>query len=204
VAEMGGDDEVPPFVKGFVEPNVAVYERLTRLSKQSRTELQKLGLLGKDAVAEFLSYEDLLGFLTKASEKELAGTRLTKDEYLRIRHIEGELSDMTETMLKYAGNFKALTEDDLNMALVADVHTGGNYALEEGVGKADTVIAIVPIEGKLYFARGTAFSYYEFAVPTAQRMTDETWKASLAEGKDHPRPHWTSSYLVSVKLKEKE
>ncbi|HVT11098.1 MAG TPA: DUF3160 domain-containing protein [Fimbriimonadaceae bacterium] len=204
VAEMGGDDEVPPFVKGFVEPNVAVYERLIRLSEQSRQELQKRGLLDKDGVHSFQSYEKLLDFLLSVSKKELAGTRLTKDEYLRIRHIDGDLGDLTVTMLEYGNNFKSLTEDDMNMALVADVHTAGSDALEEGVGKADTILAIVPIEGKLYFARGTTFSYYEFAVPTSQRMTDEAWKASLADGKDHARPHWTSSFLVPVKLKEKE
>lgn len=204
VAEMGGDDEVPPYVKGFVEPNVAVYQRLMDLSQQSRTEVKKLKLLDQEGMDHFIAYEKLLGFLLKVSKKELAGTPLTKDEHNEIRHVEGKMSDLTEEMLKYGITFKALTEDDLNMALVADVHTADPFALEEGVGKADTLLAIVPIEGKLYFARGSVFSYYEFLQPVAQRMTDETWKKSLADGKDHPRPHWVTSYFTTEKLKEKE
>lgn len=204
VAEQGGDDEVPPFVKGYVEPNVAVYQRLIDLSKQSRLEVQKLRLLDQAGVDQFVAYEKLLSFLLGVSKKELAGTPLTKDEYLRIRHIDGDLGDLNVTMLQYGTNFRALTDDDLNMALVADVHTADPFALEEGVGKADNLIAVVPIEGKLYFARGAVFSYYEFLQPVSQRLTDEAWKKLLADGNDRPRPHWVTSFFTPAKLYNKE
>jgi hypothetical protein len=204
VAEQGGDDVVPPYVKGFVEPAPAVYERLIALSKQSRVELQKLKLLDQTGVDGFKSYEKLLGFLDDISAKELAGTPLTKAEHLRIRHIEGTFGDMTETMLLYGANFKSLTEDDWNMALVADVHTGGDLALEEGVGKGDELIAVVPIDGKLYFARGPVFSYFEFTVPISGRLTDEAWKKRITDDKAPGRPHWTSSFFTSKEAKEKE
>jgi hypothetical protein len=204
VSEMGGGDEPQPFVKGFVEPNLPVYQRLLALSKQSRLALQKLRLINQEGLDQLLAYESLLSFCASCSKKELAGTPLTKAEHLRIRHIEGDFSDMTETMLKYGTNFKALTQDDLNMALIADVHTGGANALEEAVGKADDLIAVVPIEGKLYFARGCVFSYYEFQVPIAQRMTDEAWKKKLEGGNGPARPHWTSSFFTPKKAKEKE
>ncbi|HTQ08653.1 MAG TPA: DUF3160 domain-containing protein, partial [Fimbriimonadaceae bacterium] len=203
-SEMGDGEVEQPYVKGFVEPRVEVYERLLALSKQSRTALQKLHLIDKDALDQFASYEDMLSFFASVSRKELAGRSLTRAEHLRIGKIDGEFYDMTEVMLKYGTNFEALTDDDLNMALVADVHTGGDSALEEGVGKADELIAVVPIDGKLYFARGCVFSYYEFTVPIADRMTDEAWKASLKDGKDRPRPAWTSNYFTKAKTKEKE
>lgn len=204
VAEMGGGDEEVPFVKGFVEPNVAVYDRLIALCKQSRVELQKRKLIGATAVEKFSDFEELLSFLASVSRKELAGTKLTRKEHERIRYIEGELGDLTESMLKYAGNYQALTEDDLNMALIADVHTGGMRALEEAVGKADDLIAIVPIEGKLYMARGSAFSYYEFTVPISERLTDEAWKKMLEEGKAPPRPFWTKSYFTTKTAAERQ
>jgi len=203
-SEMGSGEEKQPFVKGFVEPRQDVYERLLDLSKQSRTALQKMHLIDKAALDQFASYEDMLSFFATVSHRELEGRSLTRAEHLRIRKIDGEFYDMTEVMLKYGTNFEALTDDDRNMALVADVHTAGNTALEEGVGKADDLIAVVPIEGKLYFARGCAFSYYEFAVPISKRMTDEGWKASLQGGKDHPRPAWTSDFFTKSKTKEKE
>lgn len=200
VAEMGGGDEEPPFVRGFVEPNVAVYDRLLALSKQSRMELQKRKLISKKTYDTFVSYEDLLSFLASVSRKELAGTPLTKKEHERIRYMEGEMGDLTETMLLYGGNFKALSQDDWNMALIADVHTGGMRALEEAVGKADDLIAIVPIEGKLYLARGGVFSHYEFTVPISQRMTDEAWKKAVEEAKTPPRPFWTTGYLSKSRV----
>ncbi|MFI5386366.1 MAG: DUF3160 domain-containing protein [Fimbriimonadales bacterium] len=207
VAE-GGEDESktppPPFVKGFVEPRVAVYDRLINLLRQSRTDLQKLRMLDKTGVDKFHVFEELLSFFAAASTKELAGAPLTKKEHLRIRNIESEFNDLTDVMLKYGNNFRALTSDDFNMALIADVHTGAASALEEAVGKADDLIAVVPIEGKLYFARGAVFSYYEFTVPISERMTDEAWKSSLENDKDHPRPHWVGSYFTTVKAKEKE
>lgn len=203
-SEMGdGDDPPPPFVKGFVEPNVAVYERLIALSKQSRTELQQRKLIESDGVDHFKAYEELLGFLASMSRKELAGTPLTRAQHQRIRKIEGEFGDLTESMLRYGNNFKALTQDDWNMALIADVHTGGDDALEEAVGKADEILAIVPIDGKLYIARGGVFSHYEFTVPISGRMTDEAWKKSLEEFKAPARPHWTSSFFVPLNPKNR-
>lgn len=202
-AEMGdGDEPPPPFVKGFVEPS-PVYARLLALTQQSRNELRKRGLIDSIGIRKFIQFDDLLAFLANTSRKELAGERLTKAEYLRIRHIEGELGDLTEQMLMYGLNFNSLTEDDRNMALIADVHTGGDYALEEGVGKADDLIAIVPVEGKLYFARGCVFSYYEFKQPISDRLTDEAWKKMLGEGSQPHRPFWIAGFFVEKKAEEK-
>jgi hypothetical protein len=88
------------------------------------------------------------------------------------------------------------------MALVADVHTGRDKALTVATGRADDLIAIVPIEGKLYFARGTAMSFYEFHQPISNRLTDEAWKKMLAQGKAPARPHWVNTFFTPVRAKE--
>ena len=129
--------------------------------------------------------------LRSVAARELRNEKLTRTEHERIRHIEGELEGMTEGMLRAAGNYVALSEDDLDMGLVADVHTGEDSALTEGVGHSMDIVAVVPIEGRLYLSRGATFSYYEFKVPIAERMTDEAWKRQLADKKEPPLPAWT-------------
>jgi len=203
VAEMGGDEE-PPFVPQFVEPNVELYTRLIDLTKMSKDGLIKRNLLSKSFKESFNEFIDLLDFLKKTSRKELAGQKLTKAEHLRIRHIEGDLEDMTMTTMKTANGFNSLTEDDLDMALIADVHTARNNALEVGVGRAMHLVAVVPIEGKLYVARGPAMSYYEFLHPISDRLTDEKWKKILSDGKAPDQPLWIKSFFVPVIPKEPE
>lgn len=203
-SEMGDGDEEVPFTPGFVEPRIDIYSRLLALSKKTRQELQKRGMISNDAIETFGTYEELLGFLIDVSTKEMNGKKLSKDEHERIRKIEATLEDLTTTMLKYGTNIQTLKDDDLDMALIADVHTGGGDALEEAVGHADRIVAIVPIEGKLYFARGSVFSWYEFVVPLSNRMTDEAWKQRLRDNKAPKRPSWTQSYFVPSKLVEKE
>ncbi len=193
-SEMG-DGREPPFVPGFVEPSLSTYERLLALTKQTQSELTKRGLMAKEATDAMNGFQDTLKFLIQVVRRELQGQKLTKDTHTRIRFIEGELADATNTMLKYGTNIEVLTEDDLDMSLVADVHTAGKDALEEAIGRADDLIAVVPIEGKLYFARGSVYSHYEFLQPIGNRLGDTEWKKMVREGHTPARPHWTGSYF---------
>ena len=51
-------------------------------------------------------------------------------------------------------------------------------------------------QGQLTLANGGVFSYYEFAWPAAERLTDEAWRELLNSGQAPPRPEWTSSFIV--------
>lgn len=194
--EMGDGDEEKPTVKGFVEPNLAFFGRLEALVAQMQQGLVSRKLIdagGRENLAELL---DLVRFLHACAKKEVAGTRLTAAEHLRIRHLEGEFENITVMMLMRGMNYNTLTEDDRDMALVADIHTAVPLAFTVAVGHADDLVAIVPIDGKLWLARGPVFSYYEFTVPMEERMTDEQWKDRLREGKAPARPFWISSFFV--------
>lgn len=200
VVQCGGDEAEPPFVKGYVEPNVKFYERLIALTKLSRSGLQSRKLLPEKLTQKFEDFEDLLTFLKRVSEKELRGQKLTRDEYLDIRYIGGKLEYMTVSVIGENGaTWELLSETEKDMAVVADVHTGGDKVLEQGVGRALELYAIVPIEGKLYLARGAAFSYYEFKHPASDRLTDEKWQALLKAGKTPAPPIWTKSFLAPGK-----
>ncbi len=197
-AEMGGGEEV--LVKGYVEPNIQVYEKLLWLTNFSRENL-KLRDLNIEAIDEkMVKFEELLGFLINCSVKELKNEELTEDEYYKIMFYGGTLEDLTSS---FAGEgmrwFEITSDTDKNMAVIADFQTlapdgqsGGGY-VEAGVGPAYEIYTIVPIAGELCLARGAVFSYHEFISP--DRLTDETWQEMIKEDKAPPMPEWTNSFI---------
>lgn len=196
-----GDGERPPLVRGYVEPNVVFYNRLLRLTQQSKGGLDKRKLLSDRLKSRFERFEDLLTFLKRVSEKELRNEKLTKEEYEQIRYIGGSVESLTLSVMEGnpRGWFEVTSETDKNMAVIADVHTGGDAVLEEGVGPAYEILVIVPIEGKLSLTRGAVFSYYEFKHPMQDRLTDEKWQAMLKAGKEPDPPVWTKTFLAPTK-----
>lgn len=198
-AEMGDGGEPAPY-KGYVEPNVVFWGRLLNLTKQSREGLVARSLLSDELKDRFEQFEDLLTMLKRISEKELRNEKLTEDEYEGIRHIGGQLEYMTLSVM--TGNpdtWEMVNETDKDMAVVADVHTGGDKVLEEGVGHAFEILVIVPVEGKLVLTRGASFSYYEFQHPIGDRLTDEKWQGMVNAGRAPAPPVWTKSFLLSGK-----
>lgn len=198
-AEMGDGDEPAPY-KGYVEPNVKFWERMLNLTKQSREGLSSRKLLTEELESKFESFEEILTDLKRISEKELQNQKLTKDEYETIRKIGGTLEYLTLSVM--TGNpdtWELVNETDKDMALVADVHTGGNQVLTEAVGRANEILVIVPVEGKLVLTRGAVFSYYEFLHPAADRLTDENWQKLVNTGKTPAVPVWTKSFLLAGK-----
>jgi hypothetical protein len=200
VAEAG-DGEEPPFVPEFVEPCLDFYTRLLNLTKMSQDGLLKRNLLNKEFAHDFKEFIKMLEFLKGVSIKELNGVKLTKEEHTKIRYIESDLEGLTQSTMITANGFQALTEDDLDMALIADVHTARDKALEVGVGRAMQLVAVVPIEGKLYLARGSAMSFYEFWHPISDRLTDEKWKKMLREKQAPPQPFWIKSFFTPQPVK---
>lgn len=202
VVECGGDGQEPPFVKGYVEPNLLFYDRLIALNTLSRTGLTSRKILPLELKERFERFDELLKFLRRVSAKELAGQALTKDEYLEIRYLGGKIENLTTSVMEGGhGSWELLSQTDKNMAVVADVHTGAGSVLEEGVGHANEIYVIVPIEGKLSLTRGATFSYYEFKQPMSDRLTDEKWQAALKRGTAPEPPVWTKSFLAPAKAR---
>jgi hypothetical protein len=203
-----GDGEDKPVVLGYVEPNVPFYDRLLKLTRQSREGLEKRKLLPATMKEQFGQFEDLLTFLKAVSEKELRNEPLTAEEHEEIRYLGGKFEYLTLSVMSGSpSHWELVDQTDRNMAVVADVHSGGEKVLEEGVGTASELLAIVPIEGKLTLARGAVFSYYEFKQPTRDRLTDEKWQAVLKAGKAPEPPRWMGSFLAPARpngLRRKE
>ncbi|MEI7988123.1 MAG: DUF3160 domain-containing protein [Chloroflexota bacterium] len=191
MAEMGGGGpETAP--RGYIEPNPDVYGRLLSLCKMTYNGLQARGILDADTKDNLEKMEALLNFLKVSSEKELAGQTLSEDDYWEILYFGGKLEALT---LAAADKSDENSRDlqDRKAALVADVATGINRVLEEGVGQPTRIFVVIP-DQPFRIGIGAVYTYYEFQVPPAERLTDEQWQAKVEKGDLPPVPDWTSSF----------
>jgi len=201
--ECGGGEE-PPQVKGYVEPNIEVYEKLLWLTKYSRENLKERDILVESLESKMQRFEDLLQFLVNCSTKELANEELSSDEYYQLLVYGGLLEYLTSS---FAGDgmrwFEITSETDKNMAVIADIHTIAPNAFDEGgyfevgVGPAYEIYVVVPINGELYLTRGAVFSYYEF--DSTKRLTDEEWQKMIKENMTPRQPDWMDSFIEGGK-----
>jgi len=201
-AEMGG--AMPREVCGYVEPVPEAWGRLAYLAKLARDGLRDRGLLSSDMANAYGAFGSILAFLKDCAEKELAGQTLSKDAYERIQSFGGELERLQLTIVRdvmkdayITSWYQIKSETDRNVATVADVHTSFQQCLEEAVGYGYRIYVVVPDpRGGLQVTKGGVFSYYEFAWPVSDRLTDEKWLDMLKAGQAPPHPEWTQSFIV--------
>lgn len=205
-AECGGGEE-PPQIKGYVEPNIPVYERLLWLNQFSRENLKLRGIVSESVENKMENFDQLLKFLISCSEKELRNEELSADEYGQLLTYGGMMEYMTASFAGEDGAdwYMIASETDKNIAIVSDIHTvapnplsDGGY-IEVGVGPASEIMVAVPIDGKLYLTRGAVFSYYEF-LSKDKRLTDEEWQKRFEENRQPPLQDWMDSFIDKGKL----
>ena len=180
----------PVQVNGYVEPRPEVFARLAALVNQSQRGLAKRGLLNPEFSNKFILLEALLESLIQMAQKELANENLSPEEQNQIRTIGDVLEVITSVQ-----DAELASATDGRLAIVADVHTDPNtdQVLEQGIGDAFTIWVIAPVDGQPTLTQGGIFSYYEFAWPLADRLTDEAWQALEPKPK---QPVWTQSFVV--------
>jgi len=199
MAEMGGGGEEPAPPRSWVEPNPETYARLLTLTRMTNDGLKKRGLLTENTKTNLARLDDLLTFLLKVAQQELANQPLTNQDYERLKYYGGELEVMTLAAtdpLEGQGR-QIFTEDD-QAALITDVATDPNgRVLEEATGRIFEIYVVVPDgRGGLHIAKGGVYSYYEFTWPMSDRLTDEAWRAKLKAGQAPPQPDWTKSFIA--------
>jgi hypothetical protein len=193
----GGPEELP---WGWVEPNPEVYAQLLALTRMTEQGLKNRGLLTETTAANLGRLDDLLAFLLDATQKELSGVSLTREEVERIYLYGGTLWGIALAAADKEGEGgMPWFDDEKQAALVADVATDpdSGRVLEEAVGRVSEITVVVPDgQGNLHLARGGVFAYYEFPWPMDDRLTDEAWQAMLAAGQAPARPAWTDSFVA--------
>ncbi len=199
MAEMGGGGETTAPPHGYVEPNPEAFARLLALAQMTYDGLQSRNLLTDLTRANLENLISELTFLKQISERELSGNEITDDEYWHIQYWGGTLEQFTLAAADTTGDASRDLSDQ-KAALVADVATGldpnGSLAvLEEGVGQPTTIYVVLP-DSPWRVAAGAVYSYYEFTVQPADRMTDETWQAQVEAGTNPPQPDWTTMFIA--------
>ncbi len=198
MAEMGGGPaEAPPH--GYVEPNPEAFARLLALAQMTRDGLQSRDLLTdltRDNLENLMSE---LEFLKTAAEAELAGRTLSDDDYYHIQYFGGVLEQLTLAAADATDPSERNLEDQ-KAALIADVATGLDsggalIALEEAIGAPTEMFVVLP-DNPWRVAVGAVYTYYEFPVPVADRMTDEQWQAKVEAGDTPPSPEWTGIFMA--------
>ena len=194
-----GDGEMPARMVGFVEARPDFFAELLALQKFTYAGLKDRGLLTDRMENVAKQMQDLFAFLEQTSRKELAGQRLSDEEFEQVRLYGSRLEQLTLMVLASdVGSWSDVTGTDKSMPVVADVYTNGQagQALEVAVGLADEIYALVEIDGYLYITRGAVFSYYEFRQPVSRRLSDEGWQEMLKKGPAPARPDWVWKFFV--------
>ena len=199
MAEMGGGGADQPPPHGYVEPDPEAYARLLALTQMTYDGLQNRGLLSDLTGSNLENLISELTFLKDISERELAGESITAEEYWHIQYWGGILEDFTLAAADTTGGMDRDLSDQ-KAALVADVATGTNdldtlVALEEGVGQPTTIYVVLP-DSPWRIATGAVYTYYEFTVPSSNRMTDEAWQAQVEAGTNPSQPDWTQMFIA--------
>jgi hypothetical protein len=209
-AECGGGGPPEPTVKGYVEPNVAFWQKAIDLLDATADVLNKYNLTTEKAKKATERLKEEAQFLLNVSKKELAGKPLSKVEYGQIECIGATIENITLDLLSAPNEqlyyWTAVEGADRKVALIADVYTAnsGNNPkkciLYAGVGMADEIYTIVEVDGYLYLMRGAVLSYRETTRGLdQQRMTDEEWQKHIETYTDEGRPSWMKDIIVPMK-----
>jgi len=199
MAEMGaaGWETVPPDDRGYVEPQVNIYMRLSASAKQVKEGLKKFGLLS-DENAELTDHIIMIADrLTEISEKELKGELPSDDDFDFIRSYGGQLEHLWMKTVD-DGTKEYYRTMDHPSSLVTDIATDpdGGRCLEIGTGLPDRIYVLVQFDGEIRICQGAVYSFYQFTKPLSERMTDDEWNELTRFNKDllPDRPLWVSSF----------
>ena len=208
-AECGGGGPPEPYVKGYVEPNIAYWTKAIELIDATMGVLKRFDLVTEKGTTAATDLREQAEFLLNCSKKELAGKNLTEQEYRQIETIGSTFENITLNLIKDSDQFLMgwgnVNGADKKISVVADVYTANSYnnpdksVLYEAVGPAHEIYVVVELDGYLYLTRGAVFSYREFQEDiAAPRKTDEEWQQELQTQPDKGIPDWMKEIIVPL------
>ncbi len=205
MAEMGGGPEDVVDDRGYVDPEVDVYERFALLAQQTADGLDKLGYLGDSDRENLSRLAELAKQLVTISEKELQNETLTDEEYELIRSYGGTLEHFWTEAVKDKAATDYLAAQEIPSSLVTDIATDPNgTVLQVATGRPAEILVVVPVDGTLRIASGVVYDFYQFTQPISQRLTDTQWRQMIGQWANDDgsynwdakveKPQWTQSY----------
>ena len=209
-AECGGGGLPEPVTKGYVEPNTGFWKKAIELLNNTEKLLKDQKMLTEKVKDATERIREEAEFLLRISEKELAGTEITDEEYDQIKYVGATFENISLDLVRQPDQSLMGWSDvqgaDKKVALVADVYTANadnnpeKSILFEAVGAADEIFVVVEIGGYLYLTRGAVLSYREFIQPMDMpRLTDEEWQEQLEKNPRKGVPDWMKRIIVPLK-----
>lgn len=204
IAEMGGGYDERIDDRGYVQPEPLVYARFARLADWTARGLKEYGMLSASDGENLSRLSELADRLRTISEKELQEETLTEDEYDFLKSYGGNLEHFWYEAVKDE-NAEEVFSKEIPAAIVVDIATDPNGAvLEAATSNPALLYVVVRVDGKLKIARGSVYSFYQFAWPLSDRLTDSKWRQMMGlqadeNGNYHydtsmQKPDWTMSY----------
>lgn len=204
IAEMGGDYDEDIDYRGYVEPEPYVYARFTRLADLTAKGLKEYGMLSQADEENLSLLSEIADRLCKISVKELEDQVLSAQEYEFIECYGGNIEHFWYETVKDESS-DTISTQECPAAVVVDVATDPNgEVLELATGNPSVILVVVKVDGKIKIARGSVYSFYQFAQPIDERLTDAKWRQMLGIQADEngnynygmsiPKPDWTESY----------
>lgn len=206
IAEMGDGYDDEPDDRGYVEPEPLVYARFMSLADMTAQGLKKYGMLSPEQEENLSRLVQIANQMYTISNKELQDELLTDDEYEFIRAYGGNIEHFWYEAVKEEGDEAYIATKECPAAVIADIATDweAGKVLEVGTGNPSQIFVVIKVDGKIKLAKGSVYSFYQFAWPMDDRLTDSKWRQMMAiqpneEGnyeKDSSieKPDWTRSY----------
>lgn len=209
MVEMGGGDDETYDDRGYVQPEPIVYGRFAFLAEQTKNGLERYGMLSDEASEDLDLLVSMANQLKTISVKELRNELPTDDEFEFIRCYGGNLEHFWFNATRVLTGDEHPTTRLYPAPIIADIATDPNGScLEVANGLPDTIVVVVPVDGRPVIATGTVYRFYEFPWPMDERMTDTEWKQLIGaemlddgtynfDGDDVPeQPQWAQRYRV--------
>jgi hypothetical protein len=193
-------------LKGYVEPNLKFWNKLSETIVLTKNLLGKHKLLTSDLETKANQLSEYMDFLIRVSKKELDKKELSENEYRTIQYMGSSIEYFTLSIIDpdfHLDNWALVKGPDKSVAVVVDVYTRNirncnkSGILHVATGNANAIYVVVEMGGYLYLTRGATFSYYEFVEPMGIRLTDREWQKMIEEKKTPPVPAWMKDILVT-------
>ncbi len=189
---------------GYVEPNPELFARAKYAIDFLKQGLSEQEVITKEVRDSLEQSSEMMEKLRIISKKELKAENLTEEDYNYIKSINSKFDSILENLAsalkiesggcpvgKQCKKKTSLEGKDkaFKTSMIADVHTDANTkkVLEAGTGKIDWIaVAHKAKDGRIGIAVGPIFSYYEFAWPMDDRLTDEKWRNEILSSIERP------------------
>ncbi|NUM25053.1 MAG: DUF3160 domain-containing protein [Candidatus Buchananbacteria bacterium] len=181
-AELGGgpgeNPQLPPVVKGYVEPDLEFWNKIIDLAEITKTGLESRGVFPGDYETKYELFIDTSKFFRQLAEQELKNEKISDEDFEKLRTISFTLGRIVEPIPG-----QELTKREKRAGIIADIHTDGikGQILYEATGKPYIAYIAVKDANGTRLTRGVVFNHYEFSDKFGERLSDEDWQATVYE-----------------------